>query len=172
MSGKTNYPAAVTVLPFHGDTTSMATIARLHLQVRYWQREQGQHEFRTNIHDSQADLTRIMDYCITPGGNFFVATVGTTEVAGFVGLRKDGDHQARLKRLAVLPHHQHQGIGSLLVRDAVAWARTAGFQRLHLSTGVKEKGRPIYEKYGFLVTGYDAVHDDWQMELLFASNNL
>jgi|GEM_PF-7071947 len=159
------------VTPFDGNREAMASIAGLHLQLRYWQREHGQSQFPGRIRDSQADLSSIDTHYIEPGGNFFVATSisDTVTVAGFIGLRKEDEQRARLQRLAVMPEYHRRGIGTLLVGAAVDWAIQAGFQRLVLSTGKDEHGRSIYERCGFVANGYDETYEHHDMELVLAA---
>lgn len=154
----------VTVSPFAGDENTMATIAALHLQLRHWQIDQGQAKFLRGILDSQPDLTTIDKSYIKPGGNFFVAR-SSNEIVGFVGMRKESDEEARLKRLAVMPNHQRRGIGSLLVGATVEWATRVGFQKITLATGLYENAKPLYENFGFVVVEVDQDHEDYLMEL-------
>jgi len=59
-------------------------VAALHLEIRRWQEAIGQNRF-ADIYDSQPDLRDVLGYYVTPGGNFWFATTGTGELAGFVG---------------------------------------------------------------------------------------
>jgi GNAT superfamily N-acetyltransferase len=158
-------PAAIE--PFKGNQDTMATIARLHLEVRRWQVKMGYANFFDGILNSQADLNNISGYYIKPGGNFWTARISEEKegIVGFVGLRKDNEHEAQLKRLAVLPEHQGQGIGSLLVAALVNHAREIGIRTINLSTGRQETARPIYERAGFIEFGIDELNDDYLMSL-------
>ncbi len=162
--------SGITVSPFDGNEATMLTVAALHLELRHWQVRNGQAKFTRGIEDSQPDLTNLGPNYIEPGGNFFIATDNVdSSIVGFVGIKNegeiDGDKQARLKRLAVMPDHQCRGIGSLLVGTAVDWAAGAGFRAIRLETGYFEKARRLYEKFGFVVVDTDPVNEDFLMEL-------
>jgi hypothetical protein len=77
-------------------------VAALHLQIRRWQEALGQNQF-ADIYDSQPDLRDALRYYVTPGGNFWLATTDTGELAGFVGLKNTGGGTGSVKRLAVAP---------------------------------------------------------------------
>jgi ribosomal protein S18 acetylase RimI-like enzyme len=153
--------AEIVIEPFSGNQAVADTIASLHLVVRLQQREDGENQFRANIHASQADLKAIGPYYVEPGGDFFIARdTSADEVAGFVGLQKSGDTEGRIKRMAVLPAYRRQHIGTRLAETAVRWASDAGFKKLVLSTGKNEKAIHIYRAVGFEIVGYDEMHDD------------
>lgn len=152
------------VNPFRPGIDAPDVIAGLHLDVRLWQREAGQNAFRGRIMDSQADLKTLEAYYIKPGGNFFIAKDKKDNVIGFIGLKNDGGGQGTLKRLAVVPEWQRKGVGRELVAALMDWARKAGFKRLSLQTHSREYAKPLYEKFGFKVTGWDEKRHDWLME--------
>jgi RimJ/RimL family protein N-acetyltransferase len=158
------------VTPFDREEgTRPVDIANIHLGIRLWQERVGQNSF-SNLYESQTDLNDLENYYISNGGNFFVAHTPNVAVAGFVGLRNDGEGQGSIKRLAVLPEHQSQGIGQSLVGEAVEWAQTQDFKKLMLHTNVGENARPIYEKFGFEVVGFlpeKGKYGDWVMERTF-----
>lgn len=139
-------------------------VAELHLQVRRWQVATGQNHF-ADIHDSQPDLRHVLAYYVEPGGNFWIATTGTGELAGFVGLKNQQDGTGSVKRLAVAPRHQGRGLGYRLITELVHWALHAGFCELHLATGADEKAKGIYRKHGFSTLEFDERHRDYLMGL-------
>jgi GNAT superfamily N-acetyltransferase len=70
----------------------------------------------------------------------------------------DLEHQAHgsyyLNMIAVAPHARGQGIGALLVAEALAKARAAGFAMLSLATFEADAGlMNFYAAQGFKVTG-------------------
>lgn len=153
--------------PEVGITTS--EIALAHLAVRQNQELVGTNTF-SNIYDTQADLIELQQNYIANGGNFFIATTEDGRLKGFVGLRNDGDGDATLKRLAVLPEFEGQGTGKALVKELLTWARENGFTKISLQTGGDEEAKAkIYEKAGFVVTGAvpkEQESDEWLMELV------
>ena len=61
-----------------------------------------------------------------------------------------GTVEARLRWLIVAPEHQGRGIGKVLMQEAVAFCRHAGFRRVWLTTFAGlDAARHIYEKEGF-----------------------
>jgi GNAT superfamily N-acetyltransferase len=142
-----------------------AEIAALHLEVRQQQVASGQNTF-TDIMDSQQDLNDIAGSYINSGGNFFIAKKSATgATAGFVGIKNNGDGEGILKRLAVLPEHRNQWLGSSLVSMAVHWAGRNGLKHLTLSTGQNEPARPIYLRTGFEDYGFDGKNHLMELHL-------
>lgn len=63
---------------------------------------------------------------------------------------------AEVVNIAVAPEFQRQGIGTQLLRHAVATAREAGFRRLEIGTGDAGIGQiALYERCGFVRCGID-----------------
>jgi len=61
---------------------------------------------------------------------------------------------AHLARLAVLPSHQREGLGTLLVNDAVQSVQETGLGQLSVNTQENNhSSRKLYEKMGFMQTG-------------------
>ena len=100
---------------------------------------------------------------MTPGGNFWFATTGTGELAGFVGLKNAGDGTGSVKRLAVAPRYQGRGVGYRLMAELIDWAQRVGFCGLYLATGVDERAKGIYTRNGFVDVEFDEHHRDYLM---------
>lgn len=68
-----------------------------------------------------------------------------------------------LKEVFLLPEHQGQGIGSHIIKDAIAKATSSGkelrLQTLKENTGAKK----LYERHGLVVTEATDIH--WKMSL-------
>ena len=52
-----------------------------------------------------------------------------------------------LGRIVVLPEYRHQGLGTLVVREAEAWAKELGFKAAVLDS--RENKVPFYEQMGY-----------------------
>ena len=137
-------------------------VADLHLEIRRWQEATGQNQF-ADIYDSQPDLRDALGYYVTPGGNFWFATTITGELAGFVGLKNEGDGIGSVKRLAVSPCYQGRGVGYRLIAELMEWAQRAAFCELYLATGVDEIAKGIYTRHGFVAIEFDEQHRDHLM---------
>ncbi len=55
---------------------------------------------------------------------------------------------AMLGRIVVLPEYRHQGIGTLVVREAEAWAKELGFTKAVVES--RDNKIPFYESLGYV----------------------
>lgn len=157
----------IVIEPFSGDQAVADAVAELHLAIRLRQKEDGENDFiTTNLYDSQTDLKGMGSYYVESGGNFFIAyDSNTREIVGFIGLKKVGDSEGQIKRMAVLPAYRRQGIGTHLSQTAINWAREAGFKKLHLYTGDGERAMRLYKGVGFTLEGYRPGRHDYLMTM-------
>lgn len=73
--------------------------------------------------------------------------------AGLVGVYVE-DGTAQLVSLWVRPSARGQGVGQVLVKAAVRWARERGYPALSLwVTDTNDSARRLYERCGFTATG-------------------
>jgi GNAT superfamily N-acetyltransferase len=83
-------------------------------------------------------------------GKFWVAIIGD-HVVGTVGIKDEGNHVAKLKRMFVLPEYHGKGVGEALLAHAEAYAKKQGFTKLILNTDTKmHRACHFYEKHGFV----------------------
>ncbi len=94
--------------------------------------------------------------------------------AGCVFCRQRDSETAQLRMLLVEPWARGLGLGSRLVNDCLAFARSAGYGRIVLWTNdVLISARRIYESVGFALTeeerhhsfGHDLVGQTWELDL-------
>lgn len=141
---------------------SPKAVVRHHLEVRMWQVGNGLNRF-ADFWDSVPDLSDPDGFYVAPGGNLWVAQRDAApRVVGCLALQRTGLTSGEVKRFAVRPDCQGQGIGTSLVDALMGWARSAGYTDLTLTTGRRETARPIYERFGFSVTG-EVPPTDWAM---------
>jgi ribosomal protein S18 acetylase RimI-like enzyme len=57
--------------------------------------------------------------------------------------------EAYISELAVAPDSRGQGLGTLLLTHAVAWARAAGRRRLSLHVAASNPAHRLYQRVGF-----------------------
>lgn len=58
------------------------------------------------------------------------------------------DKHIMLGRIVVLPEYRHQGLGTLVVREAERWAKELGYQTAVLES--RENKVPFYESMGYV----------------------
>ena len=92
------------------------------------------------------------DTIIKPGGEIFFVMVGD-QVQGTCALIKQDDAVYELAKMAVAPEARGQGLGTLLLETAIAWARTREATRLILvSNTILTSAIRLYQKHGFITT--------------------
>ena len=86
----------------------------------------------------------------TPHARFRIAVENaTTEIIGYAVTGRAG-HRGYLQRLAVLPDRQRQGLGQLLVDDALRWLRRWRVERAMVNTQLENaRALGLYERCGF-----------------------
>jgi len=58
--------------------------------------------------------------------------------------------QAIIQNVYTEPEWRRRGVGTLLMKEIIAWSKTTGIESLVLHAS--EEGRPLYEKLGFVTT--------------------
>ena len=96
-----------------------------------------------------------------PDATVIVATDGD-DVVGRLSLSRDphpASHHVADLGLMVAESHRRQGIGTKLLAEAVAWARTVGVRKLELHVFPwNEPAVHLYETFGFEREGYRKQH--------------
>jgi putative acetyltransferase len=83
------------------------------------------------------------------GGRIFFATIDEKRI-GCVALRRIGDDEFEVAKMAVRPMHQGAGIGRKLLHTAIEAARAMGAHRLYLETNhTLTPAIRLYESVGF-----------------------
>jgi len=109
-----------------------------------------------------SEMSEFLRRCREARDGFWVAVDGS-DIIGSVAI--DGIHAenegAHLRWFIVAPEYQGQGIGSRLLKEAVAFCRVAHFRRVYLWTFAGlDAARHLYEKYGF-VLGKETEGKQW-----------
>ena len=105
--------------------------------------------------DYQADIQ--VDLCFQSFEEELAGLPGKYECVllsegGCVALRPFGDGSVELKRLFVYPSARGQGLGRVLVEEAIAWAKEKGYERMRLDTIAKKMPSAValYQTLGFV----------------------
>jgi DNA-binding MarR family transcriptional regulator/GNAT superfamily N-acetyltransferase len=103
----------------------------------------------------------------------WIADAGGVRAGSVLCTRRDGT-TAQLRLLLVEPAFRGQGLGGRLVSECLAFARSAGYERIMLWTNdVLVDARRIYERAGFTLDeegphtafGHDLVEQTWSLDL-------
>lgn len=92
-------------------------------------------------------------YAAARGGRLLLATY-EGEAAGCVGLLKRADGAAEIKRLYVPPQYRGNGIGKMLVKEALKQAKELGFKKVIADTDLNMRiAMLIFDEHGFEQAG-------------------
>ncbi|KAG3085873.1 hypothetical protein PI124_g18430 [Phytophthora idaei] len=99
------------------------------------------------------DLADIEGGHMAPGGNFLVA-VGTKDgssmVVGIIGLLRESEDVAQIRRVFVDPNYQRMSVGRKLIAELESWAKKNGIKSIFLTTNAnKEKVLAFYAALGY-----------------------
>ena len=83
----------------------------------------------------------------TPDTKYIVAVDNYLPIAT-CRLYPEDDDRMMLGRIVVLPEYRHQGIGTLVVREAEAWAKELGFTKAVVES--RDNKIPFYESMGYV----------------------
>ncbi len=83
----------------------------------------------------------------TPDTKYIVAVDDYLPIAT-CRLYPEDDERMMLGRIVVLPEYRHQGIGTLVVREAEAWAKELGFTKAVVES--RDNKIPFYESMGYV----------------------
>jgi ribosomal protein S18 acetylase RimI-like enzyme len=119
----------------------------------------NEHAFRGIVPDqclalteaqSAANWQRTLDGGIAPADIFDLVEDAANQRVGYVwaGPSDDATHHGRIRQIMILPAHQRQGIGRLLVRRAALHLAARGIRSLDVEVLQCNPNRPFYERLG------------------------
>lgn len=119
-----------------------------HLAFKHLNREWIEHYFGMEAMDHK-QLDNPQQTILQIGGEIFVATLDGAAV-GVCALVPHGPRSFELAKMAVSGTCRGQGIGDLLMRAAITWARAKSAEEITLlSNTVLEPAITLYKKHGF-----------------------
>ncbi|KAG2799389.1 hypothetical protein PC129_g19979 [Phytophthora cactorum] len=90
---------------------------------------------------------------MAPGGNFLVAVGtkdGSSKVVGIIGLLRESEDVAQIRRVYVDPNYQRMSVGRKLIAELESWAKKNGIKSIFLTTNAnKEKALAFYAALGY-----------------------
>lgn len=94
--------------------------------------------------DSEAYPLHDLDDITKSYGNlgeaFFVCTESSGAIVGTVGIKREDERTALLRRIFVDPNYRRRQVGSMLMDRAIEFCREVGYQEIVLKTTSKMKG--------------------------------
>lgn len=97
---------------------------------------------------------RIKDYL--QNGYCYIAKESSSQILGVYVLHPNDESSLELINIAVDESHQSQGIGKLLIEDAIQRAEDMGYKNLEVGTGNSSIDQlAFYQKCGFRISGVD-----------------
>jgi ribosomal protein S18 acetylase RimI-like enzyme len=111
-----------------------------------WQFDLQRREYEARFPDAEYDLILIDDQL---AGRFWIGR---------------GDEEIRLLDIALLPQFQNRGAGTILIRQLIEEASSAGKRLRHMVFVLNDNAHRFYERFGFVVIddlgGYK--HMEWK----------
>jgi GNAT superfamily N-acetyltransferase len=108
-------------------------------------RENAQAWFATAVGEPESARLPVVDV----DGAIVATAIGTLEV-GPPNPHSPRGRAVRLANVVTVPEHRGTGLGTAVVLDVIAWARSRDADRVNLSA--TPDGLRIYEKLGFVLT--------------------
>ena len=103
----------------------------------------------TNIESTDRDLSDIDKFYFSSNGWFSVIEKDK-EIIGSYGLHRINNHTCELRKMYLLKEYQGQGLGKLMMEDALRRAKELGYTQVILeSNKLLDKALGLYKKYGF-----------------------
>ena len=98
---------------------------------------------------SFADVDNLEEEYLIASGEFLVL-IGEQRIIGFFALLPSGPNSVELKRLYLKADERGKGLGEFLLNLALATARKAGYEQIHLETTSRFfQAVGLYRKFGF-----------------------
>ncbi len=94
-------------------------------------------------------------YLRSPGGHFWVVEV-EGQIKGMVGIQRQDEREAELRRMSVAGDARRQGIGQALLETTESYCREQGYQQIRLTTvTLLQPAIAMYTRFGYQFIGED-----------------
>lgn len=93
--------------------------------------------------DTGADVDNVQAAYLSEEGNHFWVAELDGKVIGMIGVAKEDNHLAEVRRLRVDKEHQHEPIATLLLDTALAHCKKHGFLKIVLDTRLNTQSDAI-----------------------------
>ena len=104
---------------------------------------------KTNPYKTDKDLLNLENYYFSKSG-WFAVIDKENEIIGSYGIFKINKKTCELRKMYLLNNYQGQGLGKLMMEDALKKARELGYSEIVLETNkLLDKAISLYGKYGF-----------------------
>jgi GNAT superfamily N-acetyltransferase len=109
--------------------------------------------------DARADYDTAFAEMLNNPSNFIVVAllqgriIGSYQLTFIRGLSHRGALRAQIESVRIASHRRGQGLGSTLIRDAIARARVRGADMLQLTTDIRRtQTQTFYQRLGFVTS--------------------
>lgn len=135
----------------------------IHRHGALYAQEGWNERFEAMVAQSLVNFIQIPDKSRTRG---WVAKGAQGEILGSIFITEESEEEAKLRLFYVEPSARGQGIGSTLVREAIAFSREKGFSRITLYTvSILHSALRIYSAAGFTLQS-EAPTNEYGPELM------
>jgi putative acetyltransferase len=101
--------------------------------------------------DTDADVLDVEANYNNSGGRFWVLTDLRGTIVGTVGIAKLSSDVCELRKMYLLPEWRGRGLGKHMLGEAIAFARSSGFEMIHLDTHTQMlTAIGLYRAHGFV----------------------
>jgi len=105
---------------------------------------------KTNPYETDRDLSDLEYYYYNNDG-WFAVIEKNNEIIGSYGIFKIDKQTCELRKMYLLKNYQGQGLGKLMMDDALKKAKELGYSVIVLETNkLLDKAISLYDKYGFV----------------------
>lgn len=142
----------ITIAPIQPHQTAAAKLVISMVARTYYGSDKTVQEFAAML-DEENELHDVDHFQHVYSGEkgLFLVALDDDRLVGTGALKPVAQHLAELKRVWLLEEYHGQGIGYRLVMGLFEFARQAGYQRICLQTGTKQKRAiAFYKRIGFV----------------------